>query len=105
MRIEVLWWEGCPSLPEVLKLLDAALAELGGPEVELDVREIHDEDEAEREGFIGSPTVRVGGVDVAPATDWPGGSRLNCRIYRLADGRFSPTPEPGVLRAALAAHQ
>jgi hypothetical protein len=104
VRIEVLWWEGCPSLPDTLGLLRRTLDELGG-EAELEVREIRDEDEAEREGFIGSPTVRVEGADVAPVADWPGGSRLNCRVYRLADGRFSPTPDPGVLREALAAHR
>jgi hypothetical protein len=103
VRIEVLWWEGCPSLPAVLELLERTLDELGRPAVELDVREIKDEDEAAREGFIGSPTVRVEGADIAPVTNWPGGSRLNCRVYRRADGRFSPTPDPAVLRAALTA--
>jgi hypothetical protein len=102
VRIEVLWWEGCPSLPDTLALVDDTLTGLGRPPHQLDVREIHDEDEAARAGFIGSPTVRVEGADIEPAPDWPGGSRLNCRIYRLADGRFSPTPDPAVLRAALA---
>ena len=98
----MLWWEGCPSLPDTLDLVDDTLTGLGRPPHQLEVREVRDEDEAERAGFIGSPTVRVEGADVEAVPDWPGGSRLACRVYRLADGRFSPTPDPAVLREALA---
>ena len=49
-------------------------------------------------GFPGSPTIRVDGADLFPTDEPPS---LNCRIYRLADGRFSPTPDPDELRAAL----
>jgi hypothetical protein len=72
------------------------LADLGVDVVE---REIVTEADAEREGFAGSPTVRVDGVDLFPIDDPPG---LNCRIYVLRDGRISPTPDPEDLRAALA---
>ncbi len=90
-RVELLWWAGCPSHPAVRAQLEA----LGVPYVEA---EIVDEDAAVASGFAGSPTIRVDGADLFP-TDEPAG--LNCRIYRLADGRFSPTPDPDELRAAL----
>lgn len=91
MEVALLWWDGCPSHPAVRE----QLAALGVPFVE---REIVDEADAARLGFAGSPTVRVDGVDLFPTADPPG---LTCRIYRLADGRFSPTPDPNELRAAL----
>jgi hypothetical protein len=63
------------------------------------VREVHDEREAAAERFIGSPTIRIDGRDVVDPGDEP--PALNCRVYRLRDGRFSPTPDPEDLRAAL----
>jgi hypothetical protein len=99
--VELLYWDGCPSHPEALADLRAALAELGRGDLEVAVRRIDDDAAAEAEGFIGSPTIRVAGADAfPPAHDEPPG--LACRVYRLADGRFSPTPDPGELRAALA---
>ncbi len=54
--------------------------------------EVGTEGAAEREGFVGSPTIRIDGVDVAPAAGEPVG--LTCRIYHLRDGRVSPVPDP-----------
>ena len=71
------------------------LRALGVPFVE---REIVTEADAARERFPGSPTIRVDGVDLFPTDEPPS---LTCRIYVLADGRFSPTPDPDELRAAL----
>ena len=63
------------------------------------MREIDGEEQAIAEGFPGSPTIRVDGADLFPIDEPPS---LSCRVYRLADGRFSPTPDPDALRAALA---
>ena len=95
MEVELLYWEGCPSHPDALADLRAAL----GEDVPIAVREVETEEQAVAEGFPGSPTIRVDGVDLFPIDDPPG---LSCRVYRLADGRFSPTPDPGLLREALA---
>ncbi|HEY6889089.1 MAG TPA: hypothetical protein VI300_14955 [Solirubrobacter sp.] len=95
MEVELLYWEGCPSHPEALAQLRAIL----GDDAPIVVREIVSEADAVAEGFPGSPTIRVDGADLFPIDDPPG---LSCRIYRLADGRYSPTPDPGALREALA---
>jgi hypothetical protein len=98
--VELLYWDGCPSHPEALADLRAALTELGHPEVEVTLVEIASEQQAAERDFIGSPTVRVGGVDpVPPPPGEPTG--LTCRVYRLRDGRYSPTPDPADLRDAL----
>ena len=98
MEVELLFWEGCPSHPEALEELKQALASLGRDDAVV-VREVLDEAQAAEEGFPGSPTIRVDGRDLFPIDDPPG---LSCRVYRLADGRFSPTPDPDELRARLA---
>jgi hypothetical protein len=60
---------------------------------------VRSEADAGAEGFVGSPTIRIDGRDVQP----PGGqsAELTCRVYRLRDGRSSPTPDPEDLRDAL----
>ena len=100
MRIELLWWEGCPSHPEALNELREILSEEGLDPNAVQRREITTNEQAAREGFPGSPTILIEGHDVAIATDGaPAG--LTCRLYRLRDGRPSPTPDPEDVRAAL----
>jgi hypothetical protein len=98
-RIELLYWDGCPSHPEALALLREVLARRGVV-TEVELREVHSQEEAEALRFPGSPTIRVDGRDVDP----DGASRrpaLNCRIYRSEDGRVSPLPSRTQLEAAL----
>jgi hypothetical protein len=100
MRVELLWWEGCPSYPEALADLREALAGEGIAEDVLEVRHISSDEEAERAGFPGSPTIRIDGEDAfPPGPGEPHG--LTCRVYRLRDGRISPVPDPDELRDKL----
>ena len=101
MRVELLFWEGCPSHPQALAELRAALGRAGLDPAAVEVREVRTEGEARAEGFIGSPTIRIDGADVLDPGDEPTG--LSCRVYRRRDGRFSPTPDPEDLDAALRA--
>ncbi|MGH2880317.1 MAG: DF family (seleno)protein [Solirubrobacteraceae bacterium] len=101
MRIELLWWEGCPSQPQALSDLRSAMAEMGLDPETVEVRQIETDSDAQRERFIGSPTIRIDGIDIAPADGEPYG--LNCRVYHRRDGRISPTPDPADLRDALSA--
>src|SRR5262245_57619104 len=98
-KIELFWWEGCPSHPEALALLQAVLAERG-LEIEVELREVTTDEEAVELGFPGSPTIRIDGRDIDPvgAASRPA---LNCRIYYLPDGRVSPVPSREQLEEAL----
>ena len=101
MHVELLFWEGCPSHPRALADLRAALAAEGLDPDDVVVREITTEEQAAREVFVGSPTIRIDGVDVQDPGDAP--PALTCRIYRRRDGRISPTPDPADVRDALEA--
>jgi hypothetical protein len=99
MTVELLWWDGCPSYPDALTELERILREEG---IDADVRlvEVTSDEQARRERFPGSPTVRIDGEDaVAPPDGEP--FSLTCRVYRLRDGRISPTPDPEDLREAV----
>jgi hypothetical protein len=99
MRVELLYWAGCPSHPQALSDLRAALAERGLDPDSVIVREVESGADAAAERFVGSPTIRIDGADVQPPGDEPVG--LTCRVYRRRDGRISPTPDPADLRDAL----
>jgi hypothetical protein len=101
VRVELLFWEGCPSHPKALAELRAAMVDLGLDPDEIVLREVGTEADAARERFVGSPTIRIEGVDIQPASGEPFG--LTCRVYHRRDGRVSPTPDPEDLREALRA--
>ena len=97
--VELLFWEGCPSHPEALDDLRAALGELGLDPDGVQVREVRTEAEAAAESFPGSPTIRVDGADIVDPGDEP--AALTCRVFHRRDGRVSPTPDPDDVRDAL----
>jgi hypothetical protein len=100
MRVELLWWDGCPSYSQALDDLRRALSAEGLDPEEVEVVEIMSGEQAERERFPGSPTIRIDGEDLLPPGEGePVG--LSCRVYRLRDGRPSPTPDPADLRDAI----
>ncbi len=98
-RVELLWWEGCPSTDRALEELRAVLDQEGLDPAAVEMREVATADDAEREVFVGSPTIRIDGVEVSPEENEPAG--LTCRVYRLRDGRISPTPDPHDVREHL----
>jgi hypothetical protein len=84
MRVEVLYFGGCPTYETATKTLRLILAE-EGVESEIKLVEINDDEEAQRLRFPGSPTVRVDGRDLFPVPereDW----RLGCRVYATPEG-------------------
>ena len=99
MRVELLYWRGCPSYPEAQRLVEEVLAQAGA-DVDVELREVHTDEDAAVLRFPGSPTIRVDGRDVDPAgADSP--PALTCRIYHLPDGRVSPLPAREQIEAAL----
>jgi hypothetical protein len=99
VKIDMYWWEGCPSHPEALALLERVLDDRG-VDAEIELHEVTSDEEAVRLRFPGSPTIRVDGRDVDPAGE-RARPALNCRIYRLPDGRISPIPSREQLEEAL----
>jgi hypothetical protein len=100
MRIEFLWWDGCPSHPEALEELREVLRSEDLDPNLIERREITTDEQAARERFPGSPTILIDGEDVIP-TDDGGPFSLTCRVYRLRDGRYSAVPDPDDIRAAV----
>ena len=97
VRIELMFWAGCPSHPEALELLREVLDERNIDEP-IVIREGLPHKRDDRARVPGSPTIRVDGRDVDPLGAHAK-SLLTCRVYRLPDGRQSPVPNRRQLRA------
>lgn len=97
-RVELLWWEGCPSGEPALELLTSTLAELHRGDVTVVRREVTTPEEASRLNFPGSPTFQVGRRDLFPVDAAPA---LNCRVYHGPGVRVSPLPDRAELAARL----
>ena len=100
MRVELLYFDGCPSYQRLLPRLRELIAEVA-PGAELELRPIESIEDAERARFLGSPTVRVDGLDVDPGAGERDDFGLECRLYR-SDGVASPLPPEEWMREALA---
>jgi hypothetical protein len=99
--LELLWWSGCPSWERALAILREEAEAVGLDPDSIQVRQVETDEAARREGFIGSPTIRVDGADLQPPREQPTG--LTCRVYRLRDGRVSALPDRADVREALEA--
>jgi hypothetical protein len=80
MQIEVLHFGDCPNHLPTVERIDAILREEG---CSADVREVlvPDVQTAQRVNFLGSPTVRVNGIDIEPAALDRKDFGLMCRRY------------------------
>lgn len=96
ISVEMLHTEGCPNaieyLPRLRELVDRA--DIARP---VQVRVITTPEQALRERFLGSPTIRVNGRDVDPIAGQRRDYGLSCRLYTGPDGLRGTPPEDWVL--------
>jgi hypothetical protein len=99
MKVEILYFDGCPTYLRAEETLRGVLAEQG-IEAEVELVAVNTDEEAQRLRFPGSPTIRVDDRDLFPVADRVGYA-LGCRMYATLEGlRGSPTAE--MVWAALA---
>lgn len=99
MKVEVLYFEGCPNhAPTVERVREALQSEDQSAEIrEVEVRT---QAEAESVGFLGSPSVRVNGVDIEPEARELKSYGLSCRTYMEGAVR-SGVPSGDLIRRTL----
>ena len=99
MKIEILYFEGCPNHPPAVSRVRGVLGELG---IEWEVAEIEitGPEMARAVGFLGSPSVRVNGLDVEPGARGSDQVGFGCRTYW--DGiRREGLPSVDMIRRAI----
>ena len=98
MIVELLYFQGCPNHDTLLPHLRELLQGAGLPD-RVDLREIPDDETAQRERFLGSPTVRVDARDVDPGADSRSDFGIKCRLYSTPDGLRGTPPDALILDA------
>ncbi|GAA4363041.1 thioredoxin family protein [Nocardioides caricicola] len=98
MRVELLYFDGCPSWQVTEDRLTQALAALDRTDVVVERRLVETPDQAEELSFVGSPSVRIDGIDpFATGQEQVG---LACRVYATPAG-LSGSPDTAQLLEAL----
>ena len=80
MRIEVLYFDGCPNHSPTMDRLRTVLAG-EGLQVEVFEIEVREESAARELKFFGSPTIRVNGLDIEASSRQVSATGLACRCY------------------------
>ena len=103
MKIEVLYVAECPSHPAAVRLVKGILAAQG---VVTEVHEVvvRDEGMASELRFLGSPTIRINGRDVAEEAQKAQSFALSCRLYPGSQQVGLP-PAEMIHRAVIMARQ
>jgi copper chaperone CopZ len=99
MRIEVLYFSGCPNHAPALERVREALREegLSGEIAEI---EVPDAEAAQRMRFLGSPSIRVNGLDIESKARSRADFGMMCRTYKGARGTTG-LPSGELIRSAL----
>ena len=99
MKIELLYFEGCPNHEPAMKILRQALDSLGRQD-RIDEIQVSTQSEAEAIRFVGSPSIRINGWDVEP---WARNAKvfgLSCRTY-VHGSQHSGVPSRELVRGAI----
>jgi hypothetical protein len=94
LQIDVLYFENCPNHLPTVDRINSILREEG---CRAEVKEVlvPDMETAQRENFLGSPTVRVNGMDIEPSAQHRKDFGLMCRRYT------GGVPTDELIRAAI----
>lgn len=99
MIIEILYFPDCPNYLLAVEHVKQALQE-EGVSAEIKHMQVLDGVTAMAIHFLGSPTVRINGVDVEPSARSGSASGLCCRTYR-GGGTPEGAPSVAVIRGAI----
>ena len=99
MKVEILYFDGCPTYAQAEETLRRVLAE-ESIEARVELVAVNTDEEAQEIRFPGSPTIRVVGEDLFPVPD-RSQYALGCRMYATPEG-LKGAPTAAMLREAVA---
>ena len=79
-RVDVLYFDGCPHVDRTVEAV-CRVARLLDIEMDLRLVCVDNNEAADRLRFLGSPTVRVDGVDIDPVASQRTRFAMSCRTY------------------------
>lgn len=99
MKVEILYFSGCPNHVRTAQVVRDGLAQ-ENVRAEVEEIEVRTPEQAEALGFLGSPSVRVDGVDVEPEARGVKTFGFGCRTY-VEEGRRVGAPPAEMVRDAI----
>ncbi|WP_263356593.1 DUF2703 domain-containing protein [Acidicapsa ligni] len=100
MKIEILYFKGCPNHEPVVKQVQQILRS-EQINVPVDEIEVTDAAMAQKVGFLGSPSIRIDDLDIEPDVRGLQTFGFGCRTYSDAEGRRSGIPSANIIKRAL----
>ncbi len=97
MKIELLYFDGCPSWQSGLQNLHFAL-KANGLDLSVELVEVLDNDDAARRKFLGSPSFCINGVDLWD--EQRDTYSMSCRVYATPEG-MKGSPSVSMLQDAI----
>jgi hypothetical protein len=99
MKIELFYFDGCPSYKQALTNVKEALRAEGLPD-EVEIVPVISPADAQSKRFLGSPTIRIDGVDLEGSDADTREYAFGCRVY-LDDKKSVGWPSVEQVRNAL----
>ncbi len=84
MKIELLFFDGCPNHETALTNLKAAMSEAVVHE-EIEIINVEKPEDAAKHRFLGSPSIRINDKDLEIIEDDSTEYSMRCRLYKNGD--------------------
>ena len=97
MNVSLLYLDGCTNWEQTLADVREVLAEYR-VDADVELIRVSSQQQAEEMEFLGSPTVRVEGMDVEPDI-LESGFNLECRVYWVEDDPVGRPPKEWIAAA------
>lgn len=98
--VEVFYFDGCPGAAPALAAVNEVVERFDLRDVDVRLIAVGGAGEAEALRFLGSPSIRVDGVDVETGADAKAGFALRCRLYAVGGG-IQKVPPTSWIESAL----
>ncbi|MBI5875157.1 MAG: hypothetical protein HZB81_04825 [Deltaproteobacteria bacterium] len=98
MKVELLYFKGCPNISLARKNLNEAFGKIGIP-AQWDEVDLNDPNTPKELKGYGSPTILVDGKDVTGIV--AGRKSISCRTYYNAKGEISGAPDAEIIVKAI----
>ncbi len=99
MKAELFYFDGCTAYQTALKHLKEVIREKN-LDAGVKMIKIEGDQQALASRFLGSPSIRINGLDVEPGAEKIKDFSMRCRLY-LEDDEMSEWPSKKMIRSAI----
>lgn len=99
MKAELLYFDGCTAYQTALKHLKEVIREKK-LDAAVKMIKIEGDQQALASRFLGSPSIRINGLDIQPGAEKIKDFSMRCRLY-LEDDAVSEWPSKKMIRSAI----